>query len=195
MIRALVGLGNPGPSYLLSRHNLGHWCVDALAMREGVRWRSDSRHGLETAALSLEGRPLLLAKTLSYMNESGGPIQSLLALRHWSVSELLVAHDDLDLPVGSVRLKVGGGSGGHNGLKDLIARLGEDFLRLRFGIGRPPPGDSVVDYVLSAPPPDEREALLAAVARALDVLPLLLTRGVEVATSRLHAPARAAERN
>jgi len=189
VIRALVGLGNPGPDYLLTRHNLGHWCVDALAEDARARWRNERRWGVETAEIVCADRPLVLVKSLGYMNESGGPVGRLCAYRRWTAEDLLVAHDDLDLPVGTVRLKQGGGDGGHNGLKDLAAHLGAGFTRLRFGIGRPPPGRPVVDYVLSVPPASEREALIAAVGRGVEILPLLLTRGFEAATARLHAPA------
>lgn len=188
MIRALAGLGNPGPAYVLTRHNLGHWCVDALAEDEGARWRADHRRGVETAEVTVAGCPLVLVKSLGYMNESGGPLRAFCAYRRWGAEDLLVAHDDLDLPVGTVRLKRGGGDGGHNGLKDLAARLGAGFARLRLGIGRPPRGASVIDYVLAVPPAAEREALIEAVRRALAILPVLLEQGFEVATSRLHAP-------
>jgi PTH1 family peptidyl-tRNA hydrolase len=193
VVRALVGLGNPGPNYLLTRHNLGHWWIDALTGDGDVRWRRQSRLGVETAEIVLADRPLVLVKSLGYMNESGGPVRAFCAYRRWTADDLLVAHDDLDLPVGTVRLKRGGGDGGHNGLKDLIAHLGPSFVRLRFGIGRPPPGAAVVDYVLAVPPKAEREALIEAVRRGVEILPCLLTQGVEKATARLHAPP-AAER-
>ncbi len=188
MVRALVGLGNPGPAYLLTRHNLGHWWVDALAAEAEARWRSERRWGVETAEVVLADCPLVLIKSLGYMNESGGPVRAFCAYRRWSAEDLLVAHDDLDLPVGTVRLKRGGGDGGHNGLKDLAAHLGSGFARLRFGIGRPSPGAPTVDYVLAVPPAAEREVLIEAVRRGVSVLPLFLSRGFEVATSRLHAP-------
>ena len=193
MLRALVGLGNPGPAYLLTRHNLGHWWVDALAEEARARWKSERRWGVEAAELVLGDRPLVLVKSLGYMHESGAPVRAFAAYRRWAAEDLLVAHDDLDLPTGTVRLKRGGGDGGHNGLKDLIACLGAGFARLRFGIGRPRSGMPVIDYVLGVPSAAEREVLIDAVRRGVEILPRLLTDGFEAATAHLHAPRASAE--
>jgi PTH1 family peptidyl-tRNA hydrolase len=185
-IRLVAGLGNPGPEYAATRHNAGFWFADELARRHGGRLKTERRYGGEAGRITVGGADLWLLKPMDYMNRSGGPIRALCDYLRIPAGEVLVAHDDLDLVPGAVRLKRGGGDGGHNGLADAITRLGEDFWRLRFGIGRPAHRDEVIGYVLQRPPADDEALLAAAVRLAADEFPRLLAEGAEKVMSRLH---------
>lgn len=186
-IRLIAGLGNPGAEHLLDRHNAGFWFADALARAFGGQFRTEKRFSGEMCRIDAHGRELLLFKPMAYMNRSGLPLRTLCDWRKVPPAELLVAHDELDLPPGTVRLKRGGGHGGHNGLRDAIAHLGEDFLRLRFGVGHPGNRHEVVSYVLRRAPPDEEALIAAAISDAVDALPVLLEDGEEKAKNRLHS--------
>ena len=135
----IAGLGNPGPEHQLTRHNAGFWFVDALARAQGAQFRSHSRYHGEICRVALDGREVVLLKPHTYMNRSGLAIRALLDYIKAPVGELLVVHDELDLPPGAARFKLGGGHGGHNGLRDTITHCGADFWRLRLGIGHPRP--------------------------------------------------------
>ncbi|MFZ9966216.1 MAG: aminoacyl-tRNA hydrolase [Steroidobacteraceae bacterium] len=191
-LRLVVGLGNPGPEYALTRHNAGFWLVDELAARHGGQWKADRRLNAETTRVSIADRELWLIKPMAFMNRSGGPVRSFCDYLKVGAGEVLVAHDELDLPVGAVRLKLAGGAGGHNGLRDLITHLGADFWRLRLGIAHPGHRDEVVDYVLRRAPREEQEAILSAIARAADEIPRLLTEGADKVMNRLHTQPSAA---
>jgi len=191
-LKLIVGLGNPGEKYARTRHNVGFWFVDELARRFGGDFRSDSRHQGETmrVRVPLEGGAIVelwLLKPTTYMNKSGGAIASLSNFYKISPGETLVVHDELDLPAGTARLKLGGGHGGHNGLRDTIAAVGVDFWRLRIGIGHPGHKDLVLDYVLQRAAAADERAIEAAVAKSVDVLPMLLSQGAEKAMNRLHS--------
>ena len=136
-LQIVVGLGNPGPEHRLTRHNAGFWFVDALAYRQGVQFRAHARYQGEIARVVVEGTELVLLKPQTYMNRSGLSIRALMDYIKAPVSAVLVVHDDLDLPCGVARLKLGGGHGGHNGLRDAITHCGADFWRLRLGVGHP----------------------------------------------------------
>lgn len=185
-IRLVVGLGNPGPEYAATRHNAGFWFVDELARRCDGRLKPERRYGGDACRIHVGAADVWLLKPMAYMNRSGSPIRSLCDYLQIPASEVLVAHDDLDLPPGTVRLKRGGGAGGHNGLKDTITHLGEDFWRLRFGIGRPAHRDEVIGYVLKRPATGEEASLLEAVSLAADEFPRLLAEGAGKAMNRLH---------
>ncbi len=190
-LKLIVGLGNPGEKYARTRHNAGFWFADELARRYGGVFRAESRHQGDMARVrvSLEGGAevdVLLLKPTTYMNKSGGSISSLANFYKVSPDEVLVAHDELDLPVGVARLKLGGGHGGHNGLRDTITTIGADFWRMRLGIGHPGHKDLVHDYVLQRAPFDQERAIEIAVNNAADVLPVLLAQGAEKAMNRLH---------
>jgi PTH1 family peptidyl-tRNA hydrolase len=194
-IRLIVGLGNPGEKYARTRHNAGFWFVDELARRHGGVFRSEAKHQGEVARirLTLEGGAAVevwLLKPATYMNKSGGAIASLANFYKVAPAETLVAHDELDLPVGAARLKQGGGHGGHNGLRDTIAAIGADFWRLRLGIGHPGHKDLVLDYVLQRASAADERAITDAAARAADAVPLLLAQGAEKAMNRLHSQAQ-----
>jgi PTH1 family peptidyl-tRNA hydrolase len=172
-----VGLGNPDRSYQRTRHNVGFLVVDELARRHGGPWRK--RKKAEAAPMSLGSRKLTLLKPTTFMNNSGA------ALAGHRSEDLIVVHDDLDLPPGDIRVKVGGGAGGHNGLRSIIQELGADFVRVRVGIGRPPAGVGATDYVLSKMDATVRDAL----PRAADAVEAIVEDGPEVAMNRFNARA------
>ncbi|MEO5559569.1 MAG: aminoacyl-tRNA hydrolase [Dokdonella sp.] len=186
-LRLIVGLGNPGAEHLRTRHNAGFWLVDALAQRESVRLGIDSKLRGETAKIVIDGRPLWLLKPITFMNASGDSVGA--ALRYWKIApeEMLVVHDDLDLPPGSARFKFDGGHGGQNGLRDLVAHIGHgQFHRLRLGIGHPGHKDRVTGWVLGRPSAADETAIVDAIARSLDVLPLAVAGEFNEAMKRLH---------
>lgn len=187
-IRLIVGLGNPGREYDTTRHNAGCWWLDAFAGSQGFNFRSENKfHGL--AARSVwHGQELWLLKPQTFMNVSGRSVGALAQFYKIAPAEILVVHDELDLPPGSVKLKLGGGHGGHNGLKDIIAHLGSrDFWRLRLGIGHPGERAEVSNFVLNNPRREEREAIDLALQRALDVAPLIVEGKQEAAMLKLHS--------
>jgi peptidyl-tRNA hydrolase, PTH1 family len=169
-----VGLGNPGRSYEPTRHNIGFLVADELARRHGGSWRKSKR--AEIAPVSLGSKEVTLLKPTTFMNNSGS------ALTGYGNEGLIVVHDDLDLPPGDVRVKVGGGAGGHKGLRSIMGRLGPDFVRVRVGIGRPPVGVGVTDYVLSRMDAAVRDA----VPRAADAVEAVVEDGPEAAMNRLN---------
>ncbi len=186
-LRLLVGLGNPGAEHIRTRHNAGFWFIDALARREGARFGMDFKLHGETAKIVLDGQTLWLFKPATFMNKSGLAVGS--ALRYWKIEpeEMLVAHDDLDLPPGAARLKFDGGHGGQNGLRDIFAHLGHGkFHRLRLGIGHPGHKDRVTPWVLGRPGVADESAIIGAVGEALDVLPLAVAGEFNEAMKRLH---------
>jgi peptidyl-tRNA hydrolase, PTH1 family len=170
--RLIVGLGNPGAEYAETRHNAGFWFCERLAARLGVNLSRESRfHGIAGLARS-QGVWLLLPQT--FMNRSGQAVGALARFHKVASSEILVVHDELDIPPGQLRLKFGGGVGGHNGLKDINAHLGtQDYWRLRVGIGHPGDRDEVVNFVLKPPRREERRDIDDAIARGLELWPLL----------------------
>ena len=186
-LRIVVGLGNPGPEHQLTRHNAGFWFVDRLARTFGGEFRDYRKYSGETARITIQGRELILLKPTTYMNRSGLSIRQLSEFFKVTPGEILVAHDELDLPVGSVRLKFAGGHGGHNGLRDTIAHIGESFWRLRLGIGHPGNKADVIDYVLTREPRNEEDLIIDAVNSAIDAMPLLLDQGAERAMTQLHS--------
>jgi PTH1 family peptidyl-tRNA hydrolase len=186
-LRIIVGLGNPGPEHLVTRHNAGFWFVDLLARRHNGEFRDYRKFSGETARINIGDQELTLLKPTTYMNRSGLSIRQVSDFFKIVPEEILVAHDELDLPVGSVRLKQGGGHGGHNGLRDTIAHIGENFWRLRLGIGHPGNKADVIDYVLTRAPRVEEDLILEAVGTAADSMPLLLEQGAERAMTRLHS--------
>jgi len=186
-LRLVVGLGNPGPEYAATRHNAGFWFVDELARRHGGRLRPERRYGGDAGRITVAGVDLWLLKPMTYMNRSGSSIRALCDYLQVPSAEVLVAHDDLDLPPGTVRLKHGGGAGGHNGLKDAIQHMGQDFWRLRFGVGHPGDREEVIGYVLRRAGTEEQQAIEEAVALAADELPRLFAEGAERVMNRLHA--------
>lgn len=193
-IRLVVGLGNPGETYAHNRHNVGYWTVNRLARRHGLDFdvRTSSYFLAEGA---IAGRRVALAKPRTYVNRSGDAVWNLVKrLKLDDASELLVVYDELDLPVGRVRVRPKGGPGGQKGVADIIDRLGTDaFPRVRIGIGRPVVDgqptwdpDAVASYVLSDPPPGERALLDEAVARAVEAIEVAIAEGIEAAMNRFN---------
>lgn len=187
MIRLIVGLGNPGTGYEGSRHNAGFWWVDAAARKLGVALRPQRAwFGLAARADTPQGAVWLL-QPMTYMNLSGKAVGALARFHKIAPDEILVVHDELDLPPGEARIKRGGGSAGHNGLKDVHAQLGSaDFWRLRLGIGHPGNRDEVVDYVLRKPAPEQRDAIVRSIERSLEALDALLAGDIDAAIQRVH---------
>lgn len=189
--RLVVGLGNVGARYAGTRHNAGFWYADALAARLGADFRADRKAQGELARATVGGRDVRLLKPTTLMNASGRAVAAVAGFHKLPPAAVLVAHDDLDLPPGTVRLKYGGGHGGHNGLRDIAARLGTtDYWRLRIGVGHPGQRDDVIDYVLTKPSPADRKAIDAAVERVIDQTDALLATGeVETVMQALHTRA------
>jgi len=185
-IKLIVGLGNPGREYETTRHNAGFWLVEELARRHGGVFRNEPRFHAELARIRISGQECWLVKPQDFMNNSGRVTASVAGFYKFEVEDLLVAHDELDLPEGELRLKEGGGAGGHNGLKDLIAQFGDGFWRLRLGIGHPGSRELVTPYLLGRTSDIERIGLERAIIDAADIVPLLLEQGAGAAMQKLH---------
>lgn len=177
----VVGLGNPGPRYAATRHNAGFLVLDVLVERLGGRLKAHKGRA-DVLEGRLAGVPVVLAEPRSYMNESGGPVVSVARFYKIPLDRIVVVHDELDLPFGALRLKVGGGDGGHNGLRSVTAALGSKaYLRVRFGIGRPPGRQDPADFVLREFGATERKELAFFVDRAADAVEALLSDGLDAA--------------
>jgi peptidyl-tRNA hydrolase, PTH1 family len=185
-LKLIVGLGNPGPEYARTRHNAGFWLVDELARRHGGTFRHEGKHQAELARVRIGGQEIWLAKPMTFMNRSGGPVSGVLGFYKIAPGEMLVAHDEIDLPSGTVRLKDAGGHGGHNGLRDLIAAQGEGFWRLRIGVGHPGGSREVVDHVLARPSAAEQAAIEATIVAGADAIEIMLRDGAQIAMNKLH---------
>lgn len=186
----VVGLGNPGPDYAATRHNVGQLVADELASRIGAPFRSSKTQAVVAEGWLRPGGPkLAVAKPLSFMNLSGKPVAQLARYFSTPPERVVLVHDELDLPFDTVRLKLGGGHGGHNGLRDTIAALGTpEFLRVRVGIGRPPGRQDPADFVLKPFSSAERQSLSNLVSDAADAVELLIEHGLTEAQQRVHAP-------
>jgi PTH1 family peptidyl-tRNA hydrolase len=187
MIKLLVGLGNPGPEYEDTRHNAGFWWLEAVARELKVALQPERGYFGNVARTTVDGRPLWLLEPMTYMNRSGQSVAALARFFKITPDEVLVAHDELDLPPGELKLKKGGGHAGHNGLRDIHAQLGSgDYWRLRIGIGHPGDKAEVANWVLKKPAPDQREALLSSIDRAVRAVPDLLADRMDKATAQIH---------
>ena len=191
----IVGLGNPGPSYAGHRHNVGAMVVAELAARTGASLRSHKARAVAaevrigTLPGGAPGPRAVIATPLSYMNESGGPVAGLMSFYKVPVEQLVVIHDDLDIPFADVRLKLGGGEGGHNGLRSITKSVGtRDFLRVRVGIGRPPGRMDAADYVLHDFSSTERSEVPLLISDAADALERLVAEGLLAAQQQWHSP-------
>ncbi len=186
-IRLIVGLGNPGPRYEQTRHNAGFWFVEALIRDHCGRFSPEPKFDGEAGRIAVDGADLWLFKPGAFMNRSGHAVRLMSAFYRIPLPNILVAHDEIDLPPGVVRLKHGGGHGGHNGLRDIFAHLGKDFWRLRLGVGHPGDKHRVVDYLTSeVPTAPERQAIVEGVQRALAVTPMVAAGEFEKAMQQLH---------
>jgi peptidyl-tRNA hydrolase, PTH1 family len=186
VVALVVGLGNPGPGYAANRHNVGFLIADVLASRVGGRF-TRHRSGCDVLESRLAGRRTVLAKPRSFMNLSGGPVAALVRFYKVAAADLVVLHDELDLPFGTVRLKLGGGEGGHNGLRSVSSSLStRDYLRVRFGVGRPPGRMDPADFVLRDFSTVERKELPVLLDHAADAVESLLSRGLAPTQNQYH---------
>lgn len=184
----IAGFGNPGSEYTNTRHNAGFWYVDELARQLGTSFSSDKRFFSQVASTQVNGRKLLLVKPMNYMNNSGQGLAAVARFFKIDASRILVAHDELDIPPGQLRLKNGGGHGGHNGLRDSVAKLGSaDFWRLRIGIGHPGHKNAVSGYVLKRASADDQRLIDEAIELALRESMTIIDGDINVATKALHS--------
>ena len=183
---AIAGLGKPGPEYERTRHNAGFWFADAVAERWRGSFKVESKFFGSLARVKIEGTDVLILKPSTFMNRSAQSVQALMQFYKLAPADLLVAHDELDLPAGKMQLKLAGGHGGHNGLRDIHKPLGEGYRRLRVGIGHPGDKNLVLNYVLGRPSKADDEAIQAGIARALDTLPVWLSQSWDKALQQLH---------
>jgi len=187
----ILGLGNPGPEYAATRHNIGHLVVDLLAARAGVQFKKMPRINAVIAETRLSPIPapkVVLAKTLTYMNQSGGPTTALARYYRIPPENIIVIHDDVDLPFGAIRLKIGGGEGGHNGLRDISKALGtRDYYRVRLGVGRPPGNQDTANHVLNRFSAAERAGLPLFLDDAADATVMLLNAGLLATQQDFHS--------
>ena len=187
-LKVIVGLGNPGSKYTETRHNAGFWFIEEVADKYSATFRPEKKFSGEVAKISIEGKDIWLLKPGTFMNRSGLAVQSLLSFYRITADQLLVAHDEIDLPPGTAKLKTGGGHGGHNGLRDIISQLGsKEFHRLRIGVGHPGSKDQVVDYVLHNASRDDRILIDKDIDDAVGVLPDLASDAFEQAMQTLHS--------
>lgn len=186
-IKLIVGLGNPGSQYTNTRHNAGFWFVDALCKKYGFDLKDNKKFYGEAANVDINNHSIWLLKPMTYMNHSGKALQSITQFYKIKPEEILVAYDELDLPPGTVKLKKGGGHGGHNGLRDIISLIGSnEFYRIRFGIGHPGHKSKVVSWVLNRASSDDEISINNAIDKSLAVLEDLLDGQLEKATRELH---------
>jgi peptidyl-tRNA hydrolase, PTH1 family len=188
-IKLIVGLANPGADYAQTRHNAGAWYVDLLAQRHQQSLKEESKFFGYTARINLNGNDVRLLVPTTFMNLSGKAVQAMANFYRIELNEILVAHDELDLPPGVVKMKLGGGNGGHNGLKDIQSKFANNpnFYRLRIGIGHPGDKNKVVGFVLGKPPISEQKLIDDAIDEALSCTDILMRDGYEKAINRLHS--------
>jgi len=186
-IELIAGLGNPGAKYEGTRHNVGFWFVDQLAQTKGCSLRHESKFQGEVGKISMSGQTVWLIKPMTYMNHSGQAVSALANYYKVPVDNILVAHDELDIPPGELRLKKGGGHGGHNGLRDIIAHCNsKEFMRLRLGIGHPGSSSEVTNYVLGSPSNADKTLLLDAIDASMVALPQIVEGEYQKAMNHLH---------
>ncbi len=188
-LQLIVGLGNPGPEHLTTRHNAGFWLVDLLARNHSGKFRSENRFHGEIAEINVDGHRIRLLKPMTYMNDSGRSVAAVTTYYKVPLEHVLLAYDELDLSPGRAQLKFDGGHGGHNGMRNVVECVGKKFWRLRLGIGHPGPGrrDQVTNYVLQRPSAEDQEAILNAVVSGVEALPVFLDEGAEKAKTQLHS--------
>ncbi|MDU6412579.1 MAG: aminoacyl-tRNA hydrolase [Yersiniaceae bacterium] len=187
-IKLIVGLANPGAEYAQTRHNAGAWYVDLLARQHNVSLKEESKFFGYTGRLTLAGQDVRLLVPTTFMNLSGKAVAAMATFYRLNPDEILVAHDELDIPPGVAKVKLGGGNGGHNGLKDIQIKLGNNpnFYRLRIGIGHPGDKNKVVGFVLGKPPASEQQLIDSAIDESLRCTEILMKEGLERAVQRLH---------
>ncbi len=185
-IRLIVGLGNPGEKHLQTRHNAGFWFVDAVARKNNAVFKYESKFKGEVAFFFYQGEKIWLLKPHTYMNESGESLRPFADFYKISTEEILIAHDEIDLPSGEIKLKWAGGHGGHNGLRSIFSHLNKDFWRIRIGVGHPGDKNQVVNYVLKKTSSQDKAEIDGAIDDALTVVDELLRGEMEAAMKKLH---------
>lgn len=187
-IRAIAGLGNPGEDYLNTRHNAGFWFLDLIEEQNALSWKLEKKLHAKISNYQTNGQTIRLFKPTTFMNNSGKSMVACNKYYNIALGNLLVAHDDIDLEIGQIKIKLGGGHGGHNGLRDIINALGgrKDFYRLRIGVGRPKHSSQVHDYVLKPPSKAEQSVILQRLQDALATLPDIISGEFEKAMRELH---------
>jgi PTH1 family peptidyl-tRNA hydrolase len=185
-LNAIVGLGNPGPEHVNTRHNAGFWLVDELAQRFKGKFRSHAKYNGEVCRIEMAGQEITLLKPQTYMNRSGLSVRALCDYLKIPAHHALIAYDELDLAVGTIRFKFAGGPGGHNGMRDVITHIGQECWRLRIGIGHPGNKSEVIDYVLRRAPQLEEKQIQDCIVRAADAIGVFLEQGAEKAMNGLH---------
>jgi PTH1 family peptidyl-tRNA hydrolase len=188
-IRLIVGLGNPGADYVDTRHNAGFWLVDLIASDQSLNFRFEKRCNADECKLKSQGKDIYIQKPQAFMNRSGQPVAALARYYRIKPEQILVLHDELDLPPGTNRIKQGGGHGGHNGLRDLINHLGSrEFFRVRIGIGHPGDSNQVINYVLHKPSTADLSQIDSANRDTLAVMPMVFEGRIDKAMQALHTP-------
>ncbi len=185
-VTIIAGLGNPDSKYERTLHNAGFWFVDALARKYGGDLRYEKKFDADIGRIKLQDKDVWLVKPQSFMNLSGGPVRGMLDYYRLRPADLLVAHDEIDLPPGTVRLKQGGGHGGHNGIRDVIQHCGADFMRLRVGVGHPGEKSKVTNHVLKKGSADVQAAVGQNLDDAVALMPILMDDGLNAAMKELH---------
>jgi PTH1 family peptidyl-tRNA hydrolase len=185
-VQLIVGLGNPGAKYTKTRHNAGFWFVEALANSSNTSFRVENKFSGEACKVDIEGSAVWLLKPTTFMNRSGLAVKQISSFYKIPVESILVAHDELDLPPGTARLKEGGGHGGHNGLRDIHAHLGKEYKRLRLGVGHPGDRNKVVDYVLSQVTMSDEIEIRNSIDNALGVIDWVVNNDMQKAMNCLH---------
>jgi PTH1 family peptidyl-tRNA hydrolase len=185
MIKLIVGLGNPGNGYELNRHNVGFWLVDFLAQSFGGTWKNEAKFFGMVCKITIESQEIILLKPTTFMNNSGKSVASLTNFFKINPEQIIVAHDELDIPITSIKFKKSGGHGGHNGLRDIINQIGKDFYRVRIGIDRPTNGQ-VADFVLKNPSKKEQEIIIENINSFLHLTPDFIQGDFDNATQKLH---------
>lgn len=187
VIRLVAGLGNPGPRHVADRHNAGFWLVDELARRAGVGFLNEAKFFAEACEITLSGCRLRLIKPQTYMNASGQALGAVARFFKIEPAAILVVHDEIDIPAGELRVKQGGGHGGHNGLRDIVSHLGSaDFVRLRIGVGHPGHKDQVHGHVLKAPSRDEEQTIRSCIDKAIEHIPGIVNGNLAQVMNELH---------
>lgn len=187
-IKLIVGLRNAGQEYQNTRHNAGSWLVEALTQQHNGVWKRENKLQGDVANIAVHGVECRTFLPHGFMNHSGLPVQAIARFYRIQPEEILIVHDELDLPIGRIKLKSGGGNGGHNGLRDIMAHIGSSaFLRLRIGIGHPGHKEAVHHYVLSKPSVEDKQLIINAMDRAIAALPLLLTGQVALAMNTINS--------
>ncbi len=185
-LNAIVGLGNPGPEHVHTRHNAGFWLVELLAAKFKANFRSHAKYHGEVCRIEIAGQEITLLKPQTYMNRSGLAVRALCDYLKIPSHQVLIAYDELDLAVGTARFKFAGGPGGHNGMRDVITHIGQECWRMRIGIGHPGNRDEVIDYVLHRASAADEKLIQDSIARAADAVDVFLEQGAEKAMNKLH---------